>query len=64
MTIAEAPRAELLTPEEVARVLKLSKSKVYGLIATNDLPGIVRIGRNVRVIRARLEAWIEQAGAA
>lgn len=63
LATAEAPSpAELLTPEEVSRLLRLSKSKVYALIQTNELPGIVRLGRNVRVSRRRLEAWIDQQG--
>ena len=38
----------LLTPIDVARYLKLSKSKVYYLIQRRQIPHI-KIGRNVRV---------------
>ena len=48
----------LLTAVEVARYLKLSKSKVYYLISTKRIPHI-KIGKNVRVRRADLEAWLE-----
>ncbi len=49
---------EILTIPEVARYLKLSKSKVYGLVATGEIPHI-RIGRNVRIREADLEKWLE-----
>jgi excisionase family DNA binding protein len=49
---------EILTIPEVARYLKLSKSKVYGLVATGEIPHI-RIGRNVRIREADLDKWIE-----
>ena len=49
---------EILTIPEVARYLKLSKSKVYGLVATGEIPHI-RIGRNVRIRETDLAKWIE-----
>ena len=48
----------LLTAVEVARYLKLSKSKVYYLISTKRIPH-VKIGKNVRVRRTDLETWLE-----
>ena len=46
------------TTPEVARYLKLSKSKVYYLISKRRIPHI-KLGKNVRVRRADLETWVE-----
>jgi excisionase family DNA binding protein len=50
--------AVLLKPEEVGRILDLSRSKTYQLLASGELPSI-RAGRSIRVPRAALERWIE-----
>ena len=49
----------LLNIPEVAKSLRLSRTKVYELIAVEGLP-VVRFGRAVRVSRAALEQWIQQ----
>jgi excisionase family DNA binding protein len=49
---------ELLTVEETARYLSLSRSQVYALIARGVIP-IVRIEGSTRVSRRSLLAWIE-----
>jgi excisionase family DNA binding protein len=48
----------ILTIPEVAHYLKLSKSKVYSLVASGKIPHI-KIGRNVRVRETDLETWVE-----
>lgn len=51
----------LLTAREVAQYLKLSKSKVYYLIAQKEIPH-VRIGkRNVRIRQTDLQVWLEKS---
>jgi excisionase family DNA binding protein len=47
------------TIPEVARHLKLSKSKVYYLVQQRKIPH-VRIGRNVRIKESDLRAWVEE----
>ena len=49
----------LMSIPEVARSLRLSRAKVYQLIAVEGLP-IVRFGRAVRVCRSSLEQWVRQ----
>jgi excisionase family DNA binding protein len=49
----------IMTIPEVARYLKISKSKVYSLVQRRKIPH-VRIGRNVRVRQSDLRAWIEK----
>ncbi len=50
----------LLKAEQGAALLGISRSKFFALMAAGELPGIVRIGRSVRISRTALEAWIRQ----
>lgn len=50
--------SELLRIDEAAQLLALGRSKTYELVLSGVIPSI-RIGRSVRVPRARLFAWIE-----
>ncbi len=47
----------LLRPEAAARMLGISRSRCYAMLAAGALPAI-RLGRTVRVPRAELERWI------
>jgi excisionase family DNA binding protein len=49
----------LLTPEAVAHLLGLGRSKVYEMISAGELP-LVRIGTAVRVPRDELLKWIHE----
>ena len=49
----------LLKAEEVAKLLRIGRSKVFAMLAAGELP-VVRLGRSVRVPRAPLEGWIEE----
>ena len=51
--------AQLLRPMEVAELLGLSRSKVFEMLASEELP-VVRFGRVVRVPREQLEEWIQE----
>lgn len=52
----------LLTPQEVAETLRISRSMVYDLMAKGELPSI-KLGVNRRVSVAALKRWIaEQEG--
>lgn len=57
-------RAEdpILTIPEVARYLKVSKSKVYALVSKKEIPHL-KIGRNVRIRQADLQLWVEKQSA-
>jgi excisionase family DNA binding protein len=48
----------LLTVSQVAKMLRLGRTKVYELIATEGLP-VVHFGRAKRVSMAYLQRWIE-----
>ncbi len=49
----------ILTIPEVARYLKISKSKIYYLVQRREIPH-VRIGRNVRIKESELTKWLDK----
>lgn len=49
---------EFLKVPEVARELRIARSRAYELVADGTIPA-VRIGRSVRVSRRELERWLE-----
>jgi len=49
----------ILTIPEVARFLKMSKSKIYNLVSKKEIPHL-KIGRNVRIRRTDLQMWMEK----
>lgn len=50
----------LLTPTEVAELLRTSRKAIYTMIERARLPGIVRIGRRVLVREDALLDWLRQ----
>ena len=50
---------QIFTIPEVAAYLKISKSKIYSLVSREEIPHL-KIGRNVRIRRKDLQAWIEK----
>lgn len=48
---------ELLRADEVAKALRIGRTKAYEMMAAGELP-VVRLGRCVRVPRRQLAAWI------
>ena len=59
----EALQPLLLNIPQVAKMLSLSRTKVYELIATEGLP-VVHFGRAVRVSFSALQQWLDQRGLA
>lgn len=49
----------IYTVPEVAKYLKMSKSKVYALVKREKIP-YLRIGRNVRIRESDLNEWLEE----
>ena len=62
MTLGLEREAALLTIEEAARYLRLSRAKVYSMAARGEVPS-VKMGRSVRVRRDRLDAWLDAQSA-
>jgi excisionase family DNA binding protein len=56
--------SNLVKVEEVAEVLNVTRQRAYELIRRNMIPGVVRLGRQVRVDLEELEEWIKRGGKA
>ncbi|MCA1670411.1 MAG: helix-turn-helix domain-containing protein [Thermomicrobia bacterium] len=66
VSIVRDPASEppvLLRDHEVAAILNISRSKAYLLMASGDIPGVLRLGRSIRVHRPTLLAWLTQQAA-
>lgn len=50
----------LMTPDEVATVLRTSRAAVYKMQERGQLPGVRRIGRRLLFDRATLLDWMGQ----
>lgn len=50
----------LMTPDDVARVLRTSRAAVYKMQERGQLPGVRRIGRRLLFDRAALLHWMGQ----
>jgi excisionase family DNA binding protein len=48
------PSAEFLTADEAACVLRVDRKTIYESIRHNRLPGVLRLGRTIRIRRAAL----------
>jgi putative molybdopterin biosynthesis protein len=55
----ELRQTQLLTPQEVADVLKLGKSTIYQMVKRGELPHIL-INHSVRIPANALTKWIEE----
>jgi len=50
----------LFTVTETAELLRTSPKAIYAMVARGQLPGIIRIGRNLRFRRDALLDWLNQ----
>ncbi len=49
----------VLTVEETAKILKVSREVIYVLVKTKDFPA-VKIGREWRIVAQGLSEWLRQ----
>ncbi len=60
-SVVPAPQHQApLTVPQAARLLGISTTMAYEMAARNELPGMVRIGRLVKVHRPTLDRWLEE----
>ncbi len=50
---------EYLKVPEVAEILRIARGRAYELVACGTIPGVVKIGRSIRVNREELNRWLE-----
>ena len=50
----------LLTADEMADLLRTSRTAIYAMVARAQLPGVVRIGRRVLFRREDVMTWLSQ----
>ena len=55
----ERPESYVLTINEVAMRLHVSRASAYRLVASGQLP-VIRVGRAVRVPKMAFEQWFER----
>ena len=53
-----AKRDEIMTMDELAEYLKISKSTLYKLVVENKLPG-TKIGKRWRFHKDAIDAWVK-----
>jgi excisionase family DNA binding protein len=51
----------LLTPREVAALLRTSRRVVYEMVRLGRLPGVIRLGRRVLIRRDRLLRFLRES---
>jgi len=50
----------LLTIEQAAKSLNISRALFYTLLAKNEGPPVIRLGRSVRISVDSLRRWVEE----
>ena len=53
---------QVLTVDEAARLLRVNRKTLYEAIRAGDVPGVVRLGRSLRIGREALLRWMEGNG--
>ena len=57
--VATPSDRQVLTVDEAAVLLRVSRFTLYAEIKRGRIPGVVRIGRTIRLSRGALSAWFE-----
>ena len=60
--VIESPEKMLLSLDDAARLIDVSRRKLYGLIDSGDVP-VVRVGRSVKVPVRALRAFVDRLAA-
>lgn len=61
MANSEAGPALLMTAEELAEFLRVTRKAVYEMVHKGEVPGVIRLGRRLRFRRESIDRWIEEA---
>jgi len=61
VSVQAADQRPVLTVPEVAELLRKPRNWTYEAVARGEIPGVIRLGRSIRVSRAAIERWIGDA---
>ena len=53
-----APKARVMEVDELAKLVGLSPKTIYAAIKAGEIPGVLRVGRTLRLSRHKIEAWL------
>jgi excisionase family DNA binding protein len=53
----------LLKIDEAAALLSLGRATAYQMVQRGEMPGVVRLGRSVRISADALRTWIREQSA-
>lgn len=56
------PLPPVLTVDEAARLLRVNRKTLYDAVRAGEVPGVVRVGRSIRIGRDALLRWMEGNG--
>jgi len=59
---APVPFPEMLTVEEAAAFLRVNRKTLYEAVRLGSVPGVVRLGRTIRISRSALIGWVQGNG--
>ena len=54
----------LLRVEEVAALLRINRKSAYAAVEAGAIPGVVRVGRSIRISRDAVLDWLRGQGGA
>jgi excisionase family DNA binding protein len=52
----------VLTVDEAAQLLRVNRKTLYDAVRAGEVPGVVRVGRSIRIGRDALLRWMEGNG--
>ena len=54
---------QVITVPELANLLQVSRASAYRAIDREEVPGVIRVGRLIRISRPAVLAWLHAKGA-
>ena len=56
----DSEMGEWITLKEMQKLLNIGSTKAYELVASGSIPGVIKIGRVIRINRRELDDWLKQ----
>jgi excisionase family DNA binding protein len=56
------PIPSVLTVDEAALLLRVNRKALYEAVRLGHVPGVVRVGRSIRIGRSALVGWVRGNG--